>query len=215
MMLSLLGWSMWTGCAADPCSIGGAPTSIDGLVVHLEALPEPIDPVCLVRSLERPLQLEATSNSGSAQPAAGEERPRLFLTSGALTLSLGTVGYGLERVEFSEDLGEGFTRKGELVFPITAPIDGAAMYDHLLLEEGEGSTCQVCHPQETIHPEGGFVSVGLRTDDRFAVSLDALGQVAADCNRPGPECDLLRAVFEDEVVHQPLSTEWATLDELE
>ncbi len=84
----------------DPCAVDGSPTTIDALVGHIDSLPRPVDTACLIRSLERSLQVESSTNPFSAQPALSRNSPRIFLFSGELAISVVPEGIGAEVVEF-------------------------------------------------------------------------------------------------------------------
>jgi hypothetical protein len=199
--------------AAD-CAGAEAPQSIEEASALLSALQTrvgTVDSACVVRSLARPLVVVANSSVTSAQPARGEARPRLFLQSGPLAISLVPEGPGAEVIEFGEQSDPLRTRKGELLMPITAPVPVDAPFERVAHPD-YGTTCAVCHLHQEPHPVRGMVSAGIRPDTWTDVPLTELAAEAEHCEGEG--CDLLEAIFEDEVVPGAFPAEWATVREL-
>src|SRR5688572_21417826 len=107
----------------------GNPKTIYELVELINGLPHPASLACFLESLERPLALNATSNTQSAQPAVGKRSPRIFLIlNESLRVSLVPGGDTLEYAEV-DARDESRSVKGELHFPIEgqlAPEDAFA-----------------------------------------------------------------------------------------
>lgn len=177
---------------------------------HFGTLPEPVDAVCLVQSLARPLSVVATSSDTSVQPADGPERPRLFILSGALTLALGTRS-GLDDLELSEQVDEMQTRKAELALP----IEDATVEDAFanVMHEEYGTSCALCHEPQGDEPDPETISIGLRPEPDTLIPVDELAKSSRFCRDPG--CALLDALLDGEVVDGAFPQQWMTLDEVQ
>jgi hypothetical protein len=182
----------------------GSPTTIAAVLDLLNALPEPVTVACVVESLDRPLAINATSSTFSAQPAAGGESPRIFIfvADGALLLSIVPDGDGAPLLEFGQASGyaDGESLKGELHMPVALPIPADKPYDHLRYTETVTS-CGVCHRDERLaaeidHPNA-FVSRALRPDPLRDVPLAdlELEWTLCDAAATPARCEVLDAVF--------------------
>ncbi|MCA9656867.1 MAG: hypothetical protein KC486_00850 [Myxococcales bacterium] len=182
----------------------GSPTTIAAALELLGALPEPVTVACVVESLDRPLAINATSSTFSAQPAAGGESPRIFIfvADGALLLSVVPDGDGAPLLEFGQASGyaEGESLKGELHMPVALPIPADKPYAHLRYTEAVTS-CGVCHRDERLaaeidHPNA-FVSRALRPDPMRDVPLAELELewTLCDADATPERCAVLDAVF--------------------
>ncbi len=218
LLLSMVVWGL--GCTVEKardsgtvvrCGGDAAPQTIEEAVEVINALPAPVDGPCFVRSLARPLVVVASSSIVSAQPAVGEARPRLFIQSGPLMMTLVPAGTGANLLEFGERYVDDLTRKGELVLPVEAPLALDAPFTRVA-HETYGSTCAVCHRRQDAHPDGGTVSEAIRPEGWYDVPLDELAHEAARCEGEG--CALLEAVFEDEVVPGSFPEHWPTVRDL-
>jgi hypothetical protein len=199
--------------AAD-CTASEAPQTIEAaaaLLTTLQGRVGTVDSACVVRALARPLVVVANSSVTSAQPARGEARPRLFLLSGPLAISLVPTGPGAEVIEFGEQTDPLRTRKAELVMPITAPVHEDDPFERVAHPD-YGTTCAVCHHNQEPHPVRGMVSAGIRPDTWTDVPLDELAAEAQRCEGDG--CDLLEAIFEDDYVPGTFPEEWSTVRQL-
>src|SRR5688572_8125053 len=74
------------GCGSSEAA--EAPGSILEVVGQVNALPRPVTLPCFLATLPRPLEVHASQSIFSAQPAAGRRSPRMFIFSGALTLTI-------------------------------------------------------------------------------------------------------------------------------
>lgn len=186
----------------DPCTAPeglGRPTSIDEGLDLIQALPDDADPSCFVRSLDRPLEVVATRSRVSAQPAAGRERPRLFLFFDDLVLSVVPEGVGADLVEFGERTPDGDSLKAEVQLPLRHDFAPADAYDRVLFEDWR-TTCSFCHlgEREVDRVDGvpRFASEVLRPATLTGVDLDELVQTREACDDDDATCDLLRALLD-------------------
>lgn len=188
----------------SPCSPGpgatGAPATIDQAITLINTLPRPVTIPCFVRALDRPLRLNATDSVFSAQPAQGRDRPRIFMESGALIMSVSLGDKGLPLLEFGELDEGGDSIKGELRFPVEAPLEQSAPFATLAYD-ATLSTCGLCHPQErlvkTIDGHPVYRSRALRPQGYTHVSLEELHALKVSCEVPTSDrCQLLDALFE-------------------
>lgn len=189
----------------DP-TVSTYPQTIEETISLINALPKPLSLGCFIESLDRPLGVNATTSVFSAQPAAGERSPRLFLMMGNLILSIVPEGDGSLLLEFGEFVSERQTLKGELVFPVedTLPVDAA--YERVLFNEGQSTVCGFCHRGEyssDLHP-GGFISEAFRPAYWSVVELEwvELQWRTCDANLEPDRCAILDGVFGRGEVHE-------------
>lgn len=187
------------------------PDSIDETFDRIDLLPEPTIP-CLVQSLQRPLSIETSSGSFSAQPAVGERSPRVFVRSERLSLSISLDGSGLPLLELGELTEDGRTVKAEIAFPVEAPLDRSAPFDRIAAESG--TVCGLCHIEEGAVAEGRFASRPLRPTDDDYVPLSRLSEEREICD-PAVEpdrCALLAALVDHgELVRAPFPEGYPTI----
>jgi hypothetical protein len=190
-----------------PAGVSGAPRSIAEAVTLANALPHPLSLPCFVASLDRPLGAQAVVSTISLQPAVGERSPRIFLFSGPLVMSVAPEGVGRALVELGQLVGDARSLKGELGFPIAAPLDAAEPFARV--HHGDGTTCGFCHPGELraadIADAPAFVSGAFRPAPRARVDLATVRHERALCDpaREPERCALLGALFDHgEVVLQ-------------
>ena len=179
----------------------GAPETISEALALLDALPSPVSVACVIESLDRPLRVVATRGTVSAQPAASEASPRIFVLSGHLTMSIVPDGRGREVLEFGESDGAGQSVKGELFMPVETPVAPGKPFDHLRYNE-HVTVCGLCHRDERLHPAAhhpnAYISVAFRPLPRELVTLPHLRAEADACD-PSTEaerCEILSAVFD-------------------
>ncbi len=200
-----------------PCAGQAAPHSIDAVVDHLNTLPMPITAPCVVRSLARPLQVEATADPLSAQPADGPDSPRFFFSMGHFRIALVATGPGATVIEFGEAVDPLHSIKGELPLPITAEIDPEDPHDQIA-DPRYGTGCAVCHVEQEALPDGRFSSIVIRPEPDSLVPLDNLARQVPECalddDPDDARCALLLAIFEGEVQHAPFPSHYPTLLEL-
>jgi hypothetical protein len=221
--LTLVIWVALAGCAPGGGETGAAPScgaplapplDLDGLVGQLAGWSPPITLPCVLSALPRPLGLEATSDVFSVQPAVGGRSPRLFVQVDQLVITVVPEGSGADLMEFGSYVDGDRSLKGELAFPIEAPVTAESPYERLLSPFHDGSSCGVCHPSEEEVSPGRFVSIALRPIEGSLVPIEDVAAEAAACDRSvEPErCAILDAVFgHGEVVHQPLPASWPTI----
>jgi hypothetical protein len=179
----------------------GSPGTIEEAVALANGLPFPVTAECFIEALDRPLRIEATSSRTSLQRAEGARSPRVFLR-GADSLVISVVLDGPERdlVEFGQFVAPRRTVKGELEFPLTAPVTTAAALDRVRNPEHPRITrCFVCHDDEEDEPgvPGGRSSLALRPRTNTLVDLATLRAELERCD-PALEparCRWLAALF--------------------
>lgn len=132
---------------APPEGMSGRPETIEAAVALIEALPKPVTVGCFLESLDRPLEVNATSATLSAQPAVGAANPRLFIFSGALIISAVSAGDGRELVEFGQLTGLGRSIKAEVLFPVTGAIPAGEPYARMMYDD-KSTSCAFCHADE-------------------------------------------------------------------
>ncbi len=185
-------------------------TDIERVTDWINAMPKPLELPCFLASLPRPLALNATVSTFSAQPANGRRNPRVFIFLGDLTLSVVPQEAAKpEGPRVPENLLEMSLRtdgihsiKAELAFPIQQPITYSAAYTRLRRSD-DSSQCGVCHAGEVRVGEFGGVpvyqSAMLAPYDDAVVSLGFLLNEAKFCN-PDAEphrCAMLAALVGD------------------
>jgi hypothetical protein len=190
--------------------------SIEESVALANALPKPLTLACFLEALARPLPLHASLGQLSAQPARGARSPRLFIYFEPLVMTVVPEGIGRQLLEFGEQRSEHRSLKGELHFPIEAPVAPGEVYEHTLFNP-ELTACAFCHASERLDdsvPGGrGFVSQSLRPHARQRVTLDFLRNETASCDADteSERCAMLDALFGwGEVVDWDFPPELAT-----
>ena len=182
-----------------PDGVSGRPESVEDVVALLAALPVPTTLPCFLESLERPLQMMATTNAFSAQPSDGDGNPRMFIVSGPLTMAVVPTGIGRELLELAVDVGDGESIKAELDFPLMERVEPADPYDRI--NQGAGTTCDGCHGDERVSDAidftTAFVSEALQPPPENFVSVSFTRQHAVACDPElEPErCAMLTALF--------------------
>lgn len=179
----------------------GSPQTIPDALDLIDALPAPVTVPCVIQALDRPLRVQATRGTISAQPAASVESPRIFVLSGHLTLSIVPDGRGRDLLEFGQSDGVGQSIKGELIMPVQTPVAAGKPYDHLRYNE-QVTVCGLCHQDERLAPQVGhpnaYISRAFRPLPREVVDLETVRAEAEACDpRAEPErCAVLAAVFD-------------------
>lgn len=188
-------------CEAPP-GVNANPQRIDEVAQLLNSLPRPVSLPCFIESLARPLRIHASSSRLSTQPAQGESSPRIFILKGNLIMTIVAAELFSDAMELGENYGGGDSIKGEIHFPVMAPLATADPFK--LLTSSRGSACAFCHSGETAvtHPTAGvpaLVSAIISPEPEFDVSLSRLIDEARSCD-PSVEptrCAILRAVVGD------------------
>lgn len=184
-----------------PAGHDGSPETIEELVELIDALPRPVTLPCLLQVLERPLLVEASSNTFSAQPA-GPDDPRLFIFRGDLVLSVVAAGGAQDLLEMSYRRSATRSVKGELLFPIEGDLPLSAPYDRVAYADGHGSKCWPCHGEETVDPlvthALAFESLIVPAQQTTLVDLEAVraAHEACDPAEDAERCAMLDALFD-------------------
>ncbi len=227
----------WTaGCGAQPVPVAdvafsnadvrrckpaagttGSPSTIAEAVALANGLPFPLTPQCFVEALDRPLQIEATSSRNSVQPAVGARSPRVLISSGdALVIAVTVEGHGSDLVEFGQLTSPRRSIKGELAFPLEAPVDPAAAFEQVRNRDYPNITrCFVCHDREEDVPStpGGRDSLIVRPRANSLVPVESLTEEMLKCD-PAVEperCAWLTAIAGyGPLVHRPFDAKLPT-----
>lgn len=179
----------------------GAPRTIDEAVALANGLPFPVTAECFVEALDRPLPIEATTSRNSLQRAEGERSPRVFIWGAdSLVISIVLDGPARDLVEFGQFVEPRRTIKGELEFPLTAPISTATALERVRNPEHPGITrCFVCHDREEDEPgiPGARTSLALRPRESTLVDVTSLAAERERCDRAvePARCAWLDALF--------------------
>jgi hypothetical protein len=188
----------------------GSPNTIEEAVALANGLPFPVTAQCFVEALDRPLRLEATASRSSAQPAAGERSPRLFLwTTDTFVITVAIDGPGRDLIEFGQFVTPRRSVKGELEFPLSTPASATDPLERVRNEEFPRiTTCFVCHDREQDEPSvpRGRSSLALRPHPSTLVNVDALRGELDHCDETAEpdRCRWLHAVFDHgPVEHRP------------
>jgi hypothetical protein len=187
-------------CSAPP-GVSGAPEDISQLVELLNALPRPVTLSCFLSSLERPLQVFATSSRFSAQPAIDEQTPRTFILRGALAVSVVPGGDFSELLEFGYRTATDRSIKGEIEFPVVRTVTPAQLIDRV--QRDLRTTCSNCHGLDARVDDAffgaakAFESKVLKPIPGFEVDLESLRAEANGCDPAvDPDrCRNLNALF--------------------
>jgi hypothetical protein len=155
-------------------------------VALVNALPKPLTLPCYLEALARPLEINATDSTFSAQPAQGRRSPRIFLFLDPDIVSIVPDGPGIPLLEFGEEQPDYRSLKAQITFPIVAALTPSAPFEGLMYND-QLSTCGLCHATEqqaaTISGVRGFSSESLRPFPENQVSADELRQQLASCDR--------------------------------
>jgi hypothetical protein len=195
-----------SGCRPSAGTTGN-PQTIPDLIALVNGLPPPVTLPCLIESLDRPLSLVATTNVVSAQPAESARNPRVFLLTGRLSLTFVPDGPSRDVLELGEISADNTQSiKGEVHFPIEAPLGAGAPFDRLVDAIVDGvpalSKCYACHyPERPLENRPGyehaFESIAYRPNPLYAAPLDDLRREREVCDATAePErCATLEAIF--------------------
>ncbi len=181
--------------------VSGSPRTIEDVVTLINALPTPVTLPCFLENLARPLRLFATKSVFSAQPAAGERSPRIFIFLDPLILSVVPEGDTSVLLELSVLESDTRSLKGEIPFPVTEPLEPSAPYDRLLGNEGLTS-CGFCHREEqpaaALPFANAYISDAIRPQPISEVDLADVREQhrLCDADTEPERCDMLRALFD-------------------
>ncbi len=195
------------GCR-PPAGVSGRPRRVAELVALLDALPKPTSVACFLESLDRPLEVYVTRSALSAQPAAGEDAPRVFLFVEDLVLSVVLGGPAGDTLEFGLRVAPDRAVRGEIEFPVRGFITAELLRDRI--DVGGSTLCATCHRRE--QPAGGEYFAGtIESDvvfpfDQYEVPLERMREIAAACDPASDfaRCSLYEALLgHGEVVQVP------------
>lgn len=175
------------------------PRTIEQLVVLINSLPKPLDISCLIKTLKRPLYVNATSSTMSVQPANGVTNPRIFIVKGNLIMSVVPSGEGSKILEFSELTSSLRSFKGEVNLPILKTLSMNDVFSTTMTSNQ--TSCSGCHfseRKEVISGREVFTSAALRPSPSKDVALDKLQYEHYLCNfnkDSSSRCALYKAIF--------------------
>lgn len=178
------------------------PNSIADTINLINALPKPTSITCFLKSLKKPLKIMAVNNGFSAQPADGNQSPRIFIVNTQLALSVAPAGSGKYLLELSEPSSSTKSFKGELSFPIMQTLDPLLVFTTTADPQSPGnSRCILCHRNEVKIRYGNigfaFNSEIVRPNELQRVFSLYLRNQAYMCNPATDKyrCDMLNAIF--------------------
>ncbi len=210
---ALLTFVFLTSCSSDtddtrerypdrcraPADVNAAPSTIFEALTFIDSLPRPVTVPCVVEALARPISIIGSTSPFSAQPAAGDEAPRIFAIYDTLVLSFVPDGDGSHVLEFAEERPNARSVKAELKMPVEGDLDFAEAFDHLQMETG--SVCGSCHKNEQpawdIGYANAFESSALRPTRNDLVDLYSIFEQAEACDSQitPARCDIYDALF--------------------
>lgn len=191
-------------CKYDHISLNKrSPQTINDVTDLINELPKPLDLPCFVSSLARPLKINLTLSSTSAQPAVGRTSPRVFIFNDKLVLSIAPEGKGEKLLEVSYMYTPDNSLKGEYQFPIYQQISSKYPFDRIATVDGineSGTTCQGCHNGESLDPNvtetKGFTSVAIKPSSNMLLSTFRLELTKCELNNINDyRCKMIRAIF--------------------
>ncbi len=142
------------------------PKTINEVTDLINALPKPLSLPCFIDSLARPLKINLTLSKLSAQPAVGNDSPRVFLFIDDLVLSVVPEGKGAYLLELSQFYTDSNSLKAELEFPIRENITYQTGYDRINVNGM--TTCRACHNNEqldtSVTESNAYTSVALKPE---------------------------------------------------
>ncbi len=171
------------------------------LVTLLNSLPQPANLACALRALPRPLFINATSSTASAQPALDAADPRIFvLTGGSMTLSFVTAGPHSQEFEVGIPAPNGLIIPGRIAFPLQGPMVEGDSFTTVLNQSGSGTFCADCHagqqPAGVANGTTYYQLQGLKPDPTRDVPLATLEQLAAACTDGSGRCAIFSSLLE-------------------
>jgi hypothetical protein len=187
-------------CVA-PNGVSGAPRNIPDAVTLLNALPKPTTLDCFLESLDRPIDVFATSSTSSLQPALEADSPRMFIVRGALQMSIVPAGSASARLLLGFRTTVSRSIKAEILFPLQTALSMSSLFDGVL--PGSPSNCGQCHADEIQITRPDFPGPVFESDvidalPRFDVTVDTLRAASETCDAQAqPErCAMLSALFD-------------------
>ena len=166
----------------------------------MNALPKPTTLACFIESIPRPLEVYLTSSKFSAQPAASEESPRIFVINEPLFLGFVPEGAAEGLLELGWRTSPDRAIRAEIVFPLRERVRADEVIDHIALTE-RNSFCGNCHfgespAYDSFLGDGALESDVNEPNPAYEVDLEWLRARAADCGETSERCQVLRAVFD-------------------
>ena len=172
------------GCVV-PAGMSNTASTIADTVAMINALPKPLTLACFLQSLARPLAINGTNSTFSAQPAQGRRSPRIFLFQDPNVMSIVPEGPGAELLEFGETRPGYRSLKAEIQFPVSAQLAATAPFEGFMFTS-QITTCAVCHAAESDEPNSlgirEFTTQALRPLPRDNVSAASLEHELAICD---------------------------------
>jgi hypothetical protein len=190
---------------SPPTGIDNGPQTIQAFMTFLNALPKPTTINCVIQTLKRPLEINATSNTLSAQGATGKNSPRIFIRSGKLLLSVLADGDGSDAIELAETFDTTTSIKGELKFPLSAALKEESPYIGLY-QGGIGLCAGACHGgyTEILKYDAATVKYGTRIlypPSKSNIPLIDLELIRDACGQlTSPLCLFYKDLFDHGVV---------------
>lgn len=187
-------------CAAPP-GISGRPATIEEVVSLINSLPKPVTVRCFLESLDRPLNVSLTNSQMSAQPAAGNRSPRIFILNSKLYMSVVPEGVGRDFLELSYQTSATKSIKAEIEFPILEPLSKSQPYNNVIFRSG--TNCSSCHRSEkqvgTIDGTPLFESWAYQPDKETLVELKQFKNDLKVCNfdKEPERCEIIRALLDN------------------
>jgi len=187
------------------CAANSSPpvTSISGAIDRLNSLPRPVGGPCFVASLQRPISMVATVGTVSAQPAAGEHDPRVFLLADGVVIAVVPKGAGGDFIELGQWVSPTRTLKAEIALPVTEPRPADEPFTRLESQKADAgvTVCGMCHHSEELQAptSHGYISAAYRPLAADERSLQVLATEHQECITNGeesPRCDMFHALFD-------------------
>ncbi|MFL5307973.1 MAG: hypothetical protein ACJ8F1_22340 [Polyangia bacterium] len=192
-----------SGCPTPANPALASPATIADAVALANALlarRAPVSLDCFLSALKRPLSVLGVVSTFSLQASVGGAlNPRVFVFSGNLIMSVVPAGDGSPFVELAEYTTPVRSIKGQLAFPVTAPVALADAYESV--RTGGGTLCGGCHRDEQPAPQvtdgQAFESSVLapRPSDVVPVERMQDDQTTCDPQIEPDRCAILNALF--------------------
>lgn len=191
------------------------PTTIKEFIGYVNNLTKPVDVLCVVENLKRPLYVSASSDIASGQPASKkEDSPRVMIRLGdSMIISIlarDDLGVGKNNeIELSEMLKPGMSTKGSLHFPVNDTLTDGSPFMGLMSNKGapsaEGGACAaLCHSGafEVVKDHGNgaieYLSTFIPTRENNIVSgfdLEFFWDQCSDSGSTSMICSFYRAIY--------------------
>jgi hypothetical protein len=178
------------------------PGTVDELTELVNLLPRPATVPCLIQSLKRPLNIYITNSTQSAQPAASNESPRVFIFTGNLILSIVPVGATSEFLEVSQLISDTRSIKAELKFPFNSSISKSLAYDTVNPNGNGVTTCKGCHGTDfldsSITHSDAYNSEAIKPFPSMKISpatLEVQSIICDSTNTQSYRCKLIQSIF--------------------